>query len=89
MLVLFLASAALAAGNPATPPDAPPAGKPKKEAKICRTIEITGSRMGVREVCMPAPERDYQKRQAEDVLSGRRGLTDGGPVGLSNQPLPQ
>ena len=75
MVMLILVSAALAAGTPATPPGAP-AGKPKKDAKICRTIEITGSRMGIREVCMPASEWDYQKRQAERVLNERRDLSD-------------
>ena len=87
MILFLLASGALAAADPAPAPA--PAAKPKAEKKICRTIEITGSRMGVREICMPASEWDYQKRQAEDVLSGRRGLTDGGAVGMSNQPLPQ
>ena len=80
MVVLFFASAALAAGTPATAPAAPAAAKPKKEAKICRTIEITGSRMGVREVCMTASEWDGQKREAEQFLNGRRDLSDVQPV---------
>jgi hypothetical protein len=54
--------------------------------KICRTIEITGSRMGIREVCMPASEWDYQKRQAEQVLNGRRDLSD---VEAVRPPSPQ
>ena len=87
MILFLLASGALAAGNPAVAPA--PAAKPKAEKKICRTIEITGSRMGVREICMPASEWEYQKRQAEQVLNGRRELADGHPVGMDNNPLPQ
>ena len=87
MILFLLASGALAASGPATAPA--PAAKPKAEKKICRTIEITGSRMGVREICMPASEWDYQKRQAEQVLNGRRELVDGRPVGMESQPLPQ
>lgn len=87
MILFLLASGALAASDPASAPA--PVAKPKAEKKICRTIEITGSRMGVREVCMPASEWEYQKRQAEQVLNGRRELVDGHPVGMDVKPLPQ
>ena len=77
MILFLLASGALAAGDPASA--SAPAAKPKAEKKVCRTIEITGSRMGIREVCMPASEWEFQKRQAEQVLNGRRELVDGHP----------
>ena len=87
MILFLLASGALAARDPASAPA--PAAKPKAEKKVCRTIEITGSRMGIREVCMPASEWEFQKRQAEQVLNGRRELIDGHPVDMVNRPLPQ
>ena len=84
MVVFLLVSATVAAGVAPTAPTA--AEKPKKEARICRTIEITGSRMGVREICMPASEWEYQKQQAEQVLNGRRDLSD---VEVARPPSPQ
>ena len=87
MVVFLQVSAAVATSTAPTPITT--TEMPKKEAKVCRTIEITGSRIGVREVCMPASEWEFQKRQAEQVLNGRRELVDGHPVDMVNRPLPQ
>jgi hypothetical protein len=58
MFTLLIAAAALA-GEPAPAPPAVPA-KPKKEAKICRTIEVTGTRMGNGSECKTAAEWDVE-----------------------------
>jgi predicted secreted protein len=75
MIVLLLAGAALAADVPAASAAAP-ANKPKREAKICRTVEVTGTRMGNRTVCRSAADWEDEKRQAEQFLNGRRDLED-------------
>ena len=87
-MISFLLAAASLAGDPAVVPAAP-AAKPKKEAKICRTEEITGTRMGGRSVCKTADEWQLQKQEAERMLNGRRDLVDGHPVGLTAGPVPQ
>lgn len=74
MFTLLIAAAALADPAPATP--ATPSVKPKKEAKICRTEEITGTRMGGRSVCKTAEEWRLEKEDAERILSGRRDTFD-------------
>ena len=84
MVVFLQVSAAVATSTAPTPITT--TEMPKKEAKVCRTIEITGSRIGVREVCMPASEWDNQKQQAEEILNGRRDLSDVQPV---RPPSPQ
>ena len=71
-MIGFLLVSAVMASQPAA---AVPA-KPKKEAKICRTIEVTGTRMGNRSECKTAAEWDDEKRQAEQFLNGRRDLED-------------
>ena len=71
MIGFLLASAAMA-GNPT----AAVLVKPKKDAKICRTIEVTGTRMGNRTECKTSADWDDEKRQAEQFLNGRRDLED-------------
>ena len=78
MITLLVAVAALA-GEPAATPSATPV-KPKKEAKICRTQEITGTRMGGRTVCKTADEWRLEKDDAERMLSGRRDTFDTAPA---------
>ena len=84
MFAVLIAAAALA-GEPASATTAAPA-KPKKEVKICRTQEITGSRIGGRSVCKTADEWRLEKEDAERMISGRRDLVDGHQVTLGGQP---
>lgn len=78
-MITFLLAAAAFAGDPAATAAAP-AVKPKKEAKICRTEEITGTRMGGRSVCKTAEEWRLQKDEAERMLNGRRDTFDAAPA---------
>ncbi|WP_308516557.1 hypothetical protein [Sphingomonas flavescens] len=78
MISFFIAATALA-GDPAVPPMATDA-KPKKEAKICRTQEITGTRMGGRTVCKTTDEWRIEKEDAERMLNGRRDTFDTAPA---------
>ena len=84
MIELLILSAALSGGQPAATPT-----KPKKEAKICRTIEVTGTRMGNRTECKSADDWKLERDQAQQVLNGRRDLVDGHPVDMVVRPLPQ
>ena len=78
-MISFLLAAAALAGDPSVVPAAP-AAKPKKEAKICRTQEITGTRMGGRSVCKTADEWRIEKDEAERMLNGRRDTFDTAPA---------
>lgn len=84
-MITFLLAAAALAGDPSVGTATAPA-KPKKEAKICRTQELTGTRMGGRTVCKTADEWRLEKEDAERMISGRRDLVDGHQVTLGGQP---
>lgn len=75
MFGLLIAVAML--GGSQTEPS--PATGQRKEPKLCRTYEITGSRIGVRTVCKTKSEWDLEKQQAEQFLSGRRDISDPRP----------
>jgi predicted secreted protein len=84
-MIVFLIAATALAGDPPVA-SAPLPAKPKKEAKICRTQEMTGTRMGGRTVCKTADEWRLEKDDAERMISGRRDLVDGHQVSLGGQP---
>ena len=87
-MISFLLAAAALAGEPSVVP-ATPAARPKKEAKICRTQEITGTRMGGRSVCKTADQWRLEREDAERMLNGRRDLVDGHQASMAVSPLPQ
>jgi hypothetical protein len=87
-MISFLIGALAIVGDPA-PSAETLAARPKKEVKICRTQEITGTRMGGRSVCKTADEWRLEKEDAERMLAGRRDLVDGHPVSMTVSPLPQ
>ena len=87
-MITFLIAAAAMGADPMGAVAAP-AAKPKKEARICRTVEVTGTRMGGRSVCKTADEWRLEKDEAERMLNGRRDLVDGHPVSMGVSPLPQ
>lgn len=76
MIIVLIAALAVAGDAPTAP--APPVAK--KEAKICRTMEVTGTRMGSRSICKTAEEWQREKDDAERVLNGRRDVFDAEPA---------
>jgi len=79
MILTILASWALAS-DPSAPQVAPATPPAKKERMICRTMELTGTRMGSGRVCKRESEWRKDKEDAEHVLNGRRDLFDASPT---------
>ena len=79
MILTILASWALATDSSAAQGGsaAPPA---KKDKMICRTMEMTGTRLGGGRVCKTESEWQKDKEDAERMLNGRRDLLDASPA---------
>jgi hypothetical protein len=67
-LVVLGAAPATASG------ETPDAKAPKKKDQVCKKIEVTGSLVKVKKVCLT---RDQWNRSAEDHEKFARDLTDG------------
>jgi hypothetical protein len=78
MIVTILASLALAA-DPSTAQQAV-VNAPKTDRMICRTVELTGSRIGGGRVCKTESQWQKEKEDAERMLNGRRDLSDPEPM---------
>ena len=77
MFVILVSLAAFAAPVAETPTVTPDA---RKEVKICRRLETTGSRIPDPPVCKTAREWRLAKDEAERMLEGRRDLQDVQPA---------
>ncbi len=74
--VTALISVALAATSPVMAADAPQPGtvvKPKKERMICRSDQVTGSRVRGKRICRTRAEwNDAERQNAESVREMQR-----------------
>ncbi len=76
LTVLLLAAASPeTAATTTVPPVQPVAAKPKKPAKICRSIVMTGSRVGSR-VCKTAAEWNGDASGIEIGIKSQNGRDD-------------
>ncbi|MFL6740993.1 MAG: hypothetical protein ACJ8FB_04820 [Sphingomicrobium sp.] len=79
MILTILASWALAS-DPSAVQAAPATPPAKKERMVCRTMEMTGTRLGGGRVCKSESDWQKDKEDAERVLNGRRDLLDAAPA---------
>ena len=79
MIFTIVAMWALA-GDPSAGQQAAANPAPKKDRMICRTVEMTGTRMGGGRVCKSESEWQKEREDAQRVLNGRRDLTDVEPM---------
>ncbi len=74
--VIAFVSVALAATSPVMASDAPQPGatvKPKKERMICRSDQVTGSRVRGKRICRTRAEwNDAERQNAESVREMQR-----------------
>ncbi|WP_152569438.1 MULTISPECIES: hypothetical protein [Sphingomonas] len=81
-MLLLLAAATLFGADPAATPAATPAPAPARAAppkKICRTYEVTGSRMGKDRICKTEAEwqdedlvRSHEVEEAQRIAASQR-----------------
>jgi hypothetical protein len=73
-----------AANSEVVAPPTPPAAKPKKERLICRTTQVTGSRLRGKRVCRTAEDWDRAEQNtqesAREVIQGNQGVVSPTPL---------